>query len=259
MTKLALILCDEIAAELHPKYNSYRSLFEKWLRDNSDDLDEEPLSLEAFNLFEEGQLPPLPSADSTISYDAVIISGSRSNVNDDSGNPWITRLADYLKKGWFSNLNNESSSSLLCPLIGICFGHQIIGKVAGVKVIDNPYNKQEGWSFGISSLQLETKQINIPSIHRQQLEQLPTDFHCWAKSEECPIEGMMKITPPIISVQGHPELTMSYIVEAATLRYRLGCLPKAAWEKAKEQGHYPVHSNVVAKIVLDFIKNFNKD
>ena len=80
-----------------------------------------------------------PSPDSLHSLDAVLISGSRYNAFDND--PWILKLLDFVK--------NILQHDLL-PLLGVCFGHQIIARALGAPV----GRSENGWELSVTPVDL---------------------------------------------------------------------------------------------------------
>ena len=78
------------------------------------------------------------------SSDAFIITGSKYSVYDNV--PWINRLVDFVK----SLIEHKK------PVLGICFGHQVIAKSIGADVIKNPL----GWELGSYSIDLTKLGLN---------------------------------------------------------------------------------------------------
>ncbi len=72
---------------------------------------------------------PLPDANG---YDAVIVPGSVSAVYDRE--PWMLRLEEQLRRLHASHI----------PLLGICFGHQILASALGGETICNPLGRELG-------------------------------------------------------------------------------------------------------------------
>jgi GMP synthase (glutamine-hydrolysing) len=71
--------------------------------------------------------PPAPSSAS-----AFILTGSASNVTERAA--WMTRAEPYLRELATSG----------APVLGICFGHQIIAHALGGKVTKNPRGREIG-------------------------------------------------------------------------------------------------------------------
>lgn len=129
---------------------------------------------------------------------AVILSGSSAHL----GNP--THLHIYEKE-------MEFIQSVNVPLLGICFGHQLIGKVFGSKIkslseflddfkeieILEPDQIFSSWERG--------DKIMVCQSHQDYVANLPENFTCLAKSENCKIEAMKHDFKPIYGVQAHIE------------------------------------------------------
>ncbi|MEZ0368823.1 MAG: type 1 glutamine amidotransferase, partial [Candidatus Sericytochromatia bacterium] len=67
----------------------------------------------------------------------IVISGSVRGVYDDL--PWLTALEDLIRRA------HERS----VPLLGICFGHQLLARAMGGKA-----EKGAGWEFGVHPVYL---------------------------------------------------------------------------------------------------------
>ena len=81
--------------------------------------------------------------------DAWIITGSKYSVYENVD--WIHDLVDFVRL----LIDNNK------PILGICFGHQIIAKAIGAKVVKNPL----GWELGSYSLELTKEGKNNMLFH----------------------------------------------------------------------------------------------
>jgi len=140
------------------------------------------------------------------SFDGVVISGSTYSAYDE--HEWIQRLSDKIKV-W---ANNKT------PLLGICFGHQIIARALGGVVKKNP----QGWEIGVNPLELTEAGKNDPiftglnspnkvmQTHQDIVVNLPPGAECLASSAKCAIQAL-RIGDLIRTVQFHPEYTLDHI------------------------------------------------
>ncbi|KAL7266556.1 hypothetical protein RUND412_010895 [Rhizina undulata] len=150
------------------------------------------LDIKVFDVWCREEYPQLEDVD------AVLISGSRSNAFDNT--PWILKLVEFVQK----ILNTQCR---VC-LIGVCFGHQIIGRALGAKVARNPY----GWEGQVAKVILLEKGteifgkdfLNIPQSHRGWVTTVPVNVFNIGTSELCSIQGFYAANR-LFSTQGYPE------------------------------------------------------
>ncbi|ODQ78742.1 hypothetical protein BABINDRAFT_8982 [Babjeviella inositovora NRRL Y-12698] len=149
------------------------------------------------------------------SVSAVMFGGSRYDAFADDA--WVLKLCAYIKMliTDFPHL----------PLIGICFGHQVIGRVLGCRV----GRSLGGWENGITRMEL-TKEFrqnsefmfskeercptywNIVESHQDIVLDLPKAYPEVVNvgtTEECKIQGLFAAsqTLNLFTLQGHPEFT----------------------------------------------------
>ena len=96
------------------------------------------------------------------------------------------------------------------PILGICFGHQLIAYTFGAPIRTEKLVKDEQeieilepdeifscWKAGYK--------ISMSEYHRDHVKRLPEGFILLARSETCEIEAIKHESRPIYGVQFHPE------------------------------------------------------
>jgi GMP synthase (glutamine-hydrolysing) len=95
------------------------------------------------------------------------------------------------------------------PLLGICFGHQLIGTAYGSEVVDLGNTVRE-----FKDVKLITSDpifdglpgsIRVSESHRQALARVPEGFRHLAESATSQVEAIRHQTRPIYGLQFHPE------------------------------------------------------
>ncbi len=132
--------------------------------------------------------------DNPIDADFVVITGSRRNVSQ--WEDWMNDVADLIRK-------------VEVPLIGICFGHQIIAASLGGKVI-----RAETQSQMVSPVYYQDgREINALFTHQDHVINAG-EMEVIANSEHCAIVACKHPTRNIRTVQYHPEATAEVIAKA---------------------------------------------
>ena len=100
------------------------------------------------------------------------------------------------------------------PILGICYGHQLIMKSLGGKV--EPSNNRE---YGPAILEIEdssseiingfTKKEKIWMSHGDEVVVLPSGFKPFGRTDHCRYAGVYNETKKIFGIQFHPEVTHS--------------------------------------------------
>lgn len=141
---------------------------------------------------------------------AYIIFGSDSSVNDRL--PWQVALADFLK----GRCQNE------VPVMGICFGHQLMADVFGGRVetskVKRPSklkNTFSGYreikiikdSFGFKA----GESYKVFKAHSQEVTLISNELEHLGTSDECLYDVLSHKELPYFGLQGHPEAHMEFV------------------------------------------------
>ena len=134
---------------------------------------------------------------------AYIIFGSASNVEDRLD--WHKELADFCREKLEKNY----------PILGLCFGHQLMADSFGMKVTKNPQGKSY---YGSREIKFEKDYFNLShgssatifKAHSFQVTGELQELKVLASSEECPYDGLYHPNLPYWGFQGHPEASEDF-------------------------------------------------
>lgn len=138
--RLAILEADTPLPNTNAKYHGYGGVFTDLLRRAvaPDPLDTH-LQLSVHHVVADDPANP-PSYPDLASIDAILISGSKHSAYLDE--PWINRLVDFTRAA----LATEGR----VKVVGVCFGHQIVGRAAGVEIGVN----EKGWEVSVTEIRL---------------------------------------------------------------------------------------------------------
>jgi len=242
--RLAILACDTPLPNTKSKYGGYGGVFEALLRagvkaSGYPDSD----SVLQFSNFQVELYPDkYPDLDD---IDAVLITGSRHNSFEDV--PWINTLVDYTAKILAQDR---------VRMIGVCFGHQIIGRALGVKVGRN----DKGWEASVNEVELSPTgkelfgkdKLNLHQMHRDMVYYYPQGVEELGSSPICKVQGMYA-PRRFITVQGHPEFTQEIMSEIIESRHKIGIFDEAAYKEAMGKSPKAHDGLVVSKAFVKFL------
>lgn len=150
----------------------------------------------------EGEL--LGPALDTFRPDGVIVTGSPLSVTENA--PWMLQLgADLLRLGAQGT-----------PVLGVCFGHQLLARAAGGQVVQNP----RGREIGTITVQLteagrkdplfrswaQSGVVEAQATHVDAVDPLPAGAVLLASNENTAVQAF-RLSETVAGVQFHPELS----------------------------------------------------
>lgn len=148
----------------------------------------------------------LPSPDT---IEALVITGSPVSVYERRS--WSVACSDWLGRVWSKKV----------PILGICYGHQLLADALGGEVIASPNGREMGAvrvKQSISDPLFEglDQEFDVWQTHIDEVSKLPDCAELIAHNDHCPIQAM-SIGEHCRAVQWHPEMTQTimnhYVVE----------------------------------------------
>jgi len=141
-----------------------------------------------------------PSLESGYDLDGVVLMGSAISVYDHFD--WLERLDQWLAP--------ILTGKIRVPLLGICFGHQLIAARCGgtVGFMTPDRTKRCGvddTELSGSRLLPDRQRLRVVVSHREHVETCPPDFKVVARRTDVAIDGLEHIELPVFSFQFHPE------------------------------------------------------
>ncbi|MFA9429390.1 gamma-glutamyl-gamma-aminobutyrate hydrolase family protein [Egicoccus sp. AB-alg2] len=191
MMRIGLLESDHVAGHLHNVAGDYADMLVRLLAEHAPDLEVVRHDVVA------GEPVPDPST-----ADGWILPGSRYGVHD-QGIPWIDELVDFVR----------DADAQDAPMVGICFGHQLLAHALGGEV----RRADHGWGVGVHEATVvsatDWMDPSLPSYrllvsHQDQVVRLPEGASLLATSRHAPVAAYQR--GRVVGFQGHPEFVADY-------------------------------------------------
>jgi len=199
MSRILILKTGETAVEVQRTDGDY----DRWF---TDAMSSHPLQFDVCDI---------TRADLTLPPDCcgVIVTGSPKAAYRHE--PWMERLGSFLRE----------SDQHRVPLLGVCFGAQILAMARGGRVILNP----EGWEIGGARIELTAaggddplfaglpRKFGALTTHEDRIERLPEGAILLASNASSPVQAF-RLGESTWGVQFHPEATPNIIETLIRLR-----------------------------------------
>ncbi|KAF6001410.1 hypothetical protein CCYA_CCYA13G3612 [Cyanidiococcus yangmingshanensis] len=245
-THIAIVDCQPLPAAVQQR-TGYKGFFEAFTR-LFELAGAKGVVFDRYNAF----LGEFPSLEDSIPC-AIVVSGSFSSAYTDED--WILTLK-----------NNLRSIHGKAPVIGICFGHQIVAEALGGKCGPMARGPEVGCVSAqltapgrrifqsLSDQTLNRDNIRLVYFHFDEVKILPPGAVLLASSESCPVEAFCVPNEHILCLQGHPEFGSNLELMRALLDSSLenGKLCCEDYQKAVTSLELPADSLEIGASLLRF-------
>jgi GMP synthase-like glutamine amidotransferase len=190
MPEITIIETGVISLPNRARHGSFPQMFERLLGEA-----DASASFTTVRLMD-GEALPDPN-----SLEAILLTGSAAGVYDDLD--WIAPLERFVRAAYRARI----------PMAGICFGHQLIALALGGTV----RKSEKGWGLGRHIYDvvpgngvIDAEKIAIAASHQDQVIEPPAGATTIFHSEFTPHAGILYANDSAMSVQPHPEFTVSF-------------------------------------------------
>jgi GMP synthase (glutamine-hydrolysing) len=235
--KIGILRTDAVRPELQARHGDYPAMFRALLHRAAGAGEQEcPLRFRDLDVRRDDCPERFDDCD------AWLITGSKHSVNDDAD--WIRRLEAFVRE-----LDEHRQ-----PLVGICFGQQLVARALGGEVAE------QDWVLGVQRSRVlrslpwmdpPLSAFSLISSHRDQVRSLPPGAQRIAASDACPVGGFV-VGDHILCLQGHPEFRPEYA--AALLESRRGQIDADRWRAAMASLAEPIDPDPVGRWILTFMQ-----
>lgn len=206
---------------LRPAHGDYPDLFARLLAGRG-------LTFRAWAVVD-GEFPDGP-------HDAQgwLVTGSRHGAYEDL--PWIAPLEGLIR----------AIHAARVPLVGVCFGHQVVAQALGGKVEKHG----GGWAVGRQEYDWGGEAVALNAWHQDQVTRAPEGAEVLASSPSC-ANAALAYGDAILTVQAHPEFSRPFLADMIERRGR-GLVPDPLLDAAQAALDRPTDDAALADRIARF-------
>ncbi|QOZ12198.1 type 1 glutamine amidotransferase [Bradyrhizobium sp. CCBAU 51765] len=198
MARITIIETGLVPPEHRERHGSFPDMFARMIRT------EDPTATVEVVSIPKGDALPDPRK-----LEAVLITGAAAGVYDELD--WMAPLEDFVRQAY----TNKT------PMVGVCFGHQLIAQALGGTV----RKSEKGWGIGRHVYQVlpengvvDGDAVAIAASHQDQVIDPPDDALTILSSDFTPHAGLLYANGVTLTVQPHPEFDVAFAQVCCDLR-----------------------------------------
>lgn len=230
--KLTIVQTGAVPAPLQPRFMEYRMMFRRMFESTGTEFSFDDVDVEV------DEALPDPAA-----LEGIVITGSPAGVYEDHA--WLPPLRDFIRNAYAAGT----------PMVGICFGHQIMADALGGDV----RKSEKGWGMGRHLYRVQNRPgfmsdapetLRVACSHQDQVVVPPGEAEVILASDFAPNAGLMYRSGKALSFQPHPEFEDDYA--RALVELRRGRAPDAVIEGALKSFSTASDSQIVRNYIARF-------
>ncbi|TWI38305.1 type 1 glutamine amidotransferase [Paracoccus sulfuroxidans] len=221
--RIGILKCGQSPEALRGELGDYDTMFERLLAGR--DFQFVSYHVEAMEFPE-----------SVLDADGWLLTGSRHGAYEKHG--FIPPLEDFIRAAYAAHV----------PMVGICFGHQIIAQALGGKVVKFP----GGWAVGPQDYEFDGQKVVLNAWHQDQVVERPAGAQVIGQNEFCDNAALV-YDDRAFTIQAHPEFDDRFVQGLIDTRGK-GNLPDQLLSSAETRMQGGGQSSPLADRIEQFFK-----